>query len=69
MEPQNEEALLQGIIEVIEQGSGMVLAPEQVKQLLIEVQHEQLKHLVYQAFRVVTGQGQAPVAAQEEAAE
>lgn len=49
----SEQELLQQMAEVIEETSGMVLEPEGIKTLLLEVQREQLKSLVYRAFMAV----------------
>jgi len=62
MQPKNEEELLQQMAEVIEQSSGIVLEPEAIKALLLEVQREQLKGLVYKAFMLVNQPPEAPVA-------
>lgn len=49
----SEQELLQRMAETIEATSGMVLEPEGIKTLLLEVQREQLKGLVYRAFMAV----------------
>jgi hypothetical protein len=49
----NEEEMLQAMVEVIEQSTGLVLDQNHVKELLLEVQREQLKGLVYRAFMAV----------------
>lgn len=46
----NEQEMLQAMVEMIEQSTGLVLDQEHVKELLLEVQREQLKGLVYRAF-------------------
>lgn len=50
---QNEEEMLQMMAEQIHDQTGIVLNNEDVKTLLIEVQREQLKGLVYKAFLTV----------------
>jgi hypothetical protein len=45
-----EEELLQKMAETIEQTTGLAMETEKIKELLIEVQHEQLKGLVYRTF-------------------
>ena len=49
----NEEEMLQAMVEVIEKSTGLVLDQDHVKELLLEVQREQLKGLVYRAFMAV----------------
>lgn len=49
----NEEEMLQAMVEVINEGTGLVLDHDHVKELLLEVQREQLKGLVYRAFMAV----------------
>lgn len=49
----SEEEMLQAMVEMIQQGAGVVLDQEHVKELLLEVQREQLKGLVYKAFMAV----------------
>lgn len=46
----NEEEMLQMMSELIHDQTGLVLSNDDVKTLLIEVQREQLKGLVYKAF-------------------
>lgn len=62
MQPKNEEELLQQMAEVIEKSAGIVLEPEAIKALLLEVQREQLKGLVYKAFMLVNQPPEAPEA-------
>jgi hypothetical protein len=50
---QSEEEMLTAMAEMIHQGTGLTLDIEQVKALLLEVQREQLKGLVYRAFLAV----------------
>lgn len=57
----NEQEMLQAIVEMIEQSTGLVLDQEHVKELLIEVQREQLKGFVYRAFMALN-QAQADAA-------
>lgn len=53
----NEQELLELMAEHIEARSGVVIGVEDIKNLLIEVQREQLKGLVYQAFLAVAKLG------------
>jgi len=50
----NEQELLQQIAELIEENTKMVLDTDTIKVLLLEVQREQLKGLVYKAFITVS---------------
>jgi hypothetical protein len=56
---ENEEAMLQAMVESIEGGTGIVLDTAHVKELLLEVQREQLKGLVYRAFMSVNQSAEA----------
>lgn len=49
----SEEEMLQAMVEMIEKLAGLVLDQEHVRELLLEVQREQLKGLVYRAFMAV----------------
>lgn len=49
----SEEEMLQAMVEMIEKSAGLVLDQEHVRELLLEVQREQLKGLVYRAFMAV----------------
>lgn len=57
----NEEEMLQAMVEVIEQSTGLVLDQDHIKELLLEVQKEQLKGLVYRAFMAVNQAKEQPV--------
>jgi hypothetical protein len=57
----NEEEMLQAMVEVIEQSTGLVLDQDHIKELLLEVQREQLKGLVYRAFMAVNQAKEQPV--------
>lgn len=59
----SEEEMLQAMVEVIEKSTGLVLDQDHVKELLLEVQREQLKGLVYRAFMAVN-QAREPEAVQ-----
>lgn len=50
----NEQELLQQIAELIEENTKMVLDTDTIKTLLLEIQREQLKGLVYKAFIAVS---------------
>jgi hypothetical protein len=54
MTQMSEQELLQQMAELIEENTKMVLDPETIKGLLLEVQREQLKGLVYRAFIAVS---------------
>jgi hypothetical protein len=56
----NEEEMLQAMVEVIEQSTGLVLDQDHIKELLLEVQREQLKGLVYRAFMAVNQAKEEP---------
>ena len=56
----NEEEMLQAMVEVIEQSTGLVLDQDHIKELLLEVQKEQLKGLVYRAFMAVNQAKEEP---------
>lgn len=56
----SEEEMLQEMVELIEKSTGLVLDQEHVKELLIEVQREQLKGLVYKAFMAVNQAREQP---------
>lgn len=49
----SEEEMLQAMVEAIEKSTGLALDQDHVKELLLEVQREQLKGLVYRAFMAV----------------
>jgi hypothetical protein len=49
----NEQEMLQAMAEMIEGTTGVVLDESHIKELLLEVQREQLKGLVYRAFMAV----------------
>lgn len=63
----SEEEMLQAMVEVINQGTGLVLDTSHVKELLLEVQREQLKGLVYRAFMAVNKTVEATPEKDEEA--
>lgn len=52
--------MLQAMVEVIEQSTGLVLDQDHIKELLLEVQREQLKGLVYRAFMAVNQAKEEP---------
>lgn len=49
----SEEEMLQAMAEVIAKSTGLTLDHEHIRELLLEVQREQLKGLVYRAFMAV----------------
>jgi len=49
----NEEEMLQAVVELVEQASGLVLSTQYARELLVEIQREQLKGLIYKAFIAV----------------
>jgi hypothetical protein len=57
----SEEEMLQAMVEAIEKSTGLVLDQDHVKELLLEVQREQLKGLVYRAFMAVNQAREQPV--------
>lgn len=61
----SEEEMLQAMVEAIEKSTGLVLDQDHVKELLLEVQREQLKGLVYRAFMAVN-QAREPATPQTE---
>lgn len=48
-----EEDMLLAMAQVIQENTGLALNSAYIKELLLEVQHEQLKGLVYKAFLTV----------------
>lgn len=50
---EKEEDMLEAISQVVEENSGLALNTGYIKELLVEVQREQLKGLVYRAFMSV----------------
>lgn len=54
MAQMSEQELLQQMAELIEENAKMVLDQDTIKGLLLEVQREQLKGLVYRAFVAVS---------------
>jgi len=61
----SEEEMLQAMVEAIEKSTGLVLDQDHVRELLLEVQREQLKGLVYRAFMTVN-QAREPATPQTE---
>lgn len=47
---EQKQGLVQEIAAIIETQTGVQLTPEHIEEMLLEIQREQLKALVYQAF-------------------
>lgn len=50
---EKEEDMLEAISQVVEENTGLALNTDYIKELLVEVQREQLKGVVYRAFMAV----------------
>lgn len=63
---EQKHALIQQIIEVINSQVGVALEPELVEELMAEIQRDQMKTIIYQAFLSIQ-RAAAEEAPQEEA--
>jgi regulator of replication initiation timing len=63
---EKEEDMLEAISQVVEENTGLALNTDYIKELLVEVQREQLKGVVYRAFMAVNqAKEENPPAAEE----